>query len=244
MNRATMAIIFFFCIFVGAGIIAQANVTNGMMLYVAPSAIEDYKIMTEGEKQNLSNVQEQINEAKEKLNEYEKNLHDEETQDILSNIEAEYMKYAMYTGKASVKGPGVIITIDDGDRDLFEGEDTNNVIVHDEDIFMVINELKRAGAEAISVNGQRILQDTSISCAGYTVRINGVTYARPFEIKAIGNARKMSSILLGPAGYGTNLKEWGVIFQLKTSDEITIFGSDDIDSYTNKYLKTVQGEKN
>lgn len=239
MNKRTIPIVFCIALLIGIGIVAQSRVTDGLMLYVAPSTVADYKSMAEGEVQNLAKVRAQIKTETEKLDEYEQSLNDAEQQRILDNINADYFKYGIYTGKIAVKGPGVIVTVDDASRDLFEGEDINNLIVHDEDIFMIINELKRAGAEAISVNGQRILADTSISCAGYTVRINGVTYARPFEIKAIGNARKMSSVLLGPEGYGTNLKEWGVIFKLKTADEIVIEGSDAVDTSVNKYSKAV-----
>ncbi len=239
MNKRTICIMFCIALLVGVGIIAQSRVTDGLMLYVAPSTVEDYKSMSEGEIQNLANVREQIATETAKLNEYEKSLNDAEKQKILDNINDAYIKYGIYMGKLPVKGPGVIIIVDDGRRELLEGEDINNLIVHDQDIFMIINELKRAGAEAISVNGQRILSDTSISCAGYTVRINGVTYARPFEIKAIGNARKMSSVLLGPEGYGTNLKDWGVIFKLATSDEIFIDGSNDADNQLNKYSKAL-----
>ncbi|MDD2217627.1 MAG: DUF881 domain-containing protein [Eubacteriales bacterium] len=239
MNRRTIIIIFSIALLVGIGIVAQSRVTNGLMLYVAPSTVQDYRAMAEGEKQNLENVQNRINDAKEKLQDYEENLYNQESKDILENISDEYIKYGIYSGRLSVHGPGVIITVDDGNRELFDGEDINNLLVHDEDVFMIINELKRAGAEAISVNGQRILSDTSISCSGYTVRINGVTYARPFKIQAIGNARKMSSILLGPEGYATNLKEWGVIFKIKTSDEIIIEGNSDVDNYVYKYSKTI-----
>lgn len=239
MKRRTIIIIFTISLLVGMGIVMQSRVTNGLMLYVAPSTVQDYKTMAEGEQQNLENIQGRIADANEKLQNYEDNLDNQENQDIIDNINDEYMKYGIFSGRLSVAGPGVILTVDDGNRELFLGEDINNVLVHDEDIFIIINELKRAGAEAISVNGQRILHDTSISCSGYTVRINGVTYARPFEIQAIGDARKMTSMLLGPEGYGTYLKEWGVIFKIKTADEIVIEGTADVDRYVYKYSKTI-----
>jgi len=128
----------------------------------------------------------------------------------------------MFSGAMELRGPGVIITIDDGVRPLFEGEDINNILVHDADILIIINDLKKNGAEAISVNGERLVETSSVICSGYTVEINGVRYARPFMIRAIGDGNRMASSLIGPEGYGTSLKGWGVLFEIELSDEVFI----------------------
>jgi Uncharacterized protein conserved in bacteria len=128
----------------------------------------------------------------------------------------------LISGSTDVHGEGVIVFIDDGTRDLTEGEDPNVVLVHDMDILTIINDLNNSGAEVISVNGQRITNTTSISCSGYTIRINDQFFARPFEIKAIGDSKRMAAILVGPEGYGTLLKDYGVIFKLKIKDDIKI----------------------
>ena len=82
--------------------------------------------------------------------------------------------------------------------------------------------MKKNGAEAISVNGERLIATSSVICSGYTVEINGARYARPFTIKAIGDATKMTSSLIDPEGYGTSLKNWGVLFDIQLSDEIFV----------------------
>jgi uncharacterized protein YlxW (UPF0749 family) len=141
---------------------------------------------------------------------------------MIAGMQSERANLEMANGLTDVHGPGVIVTVDDATRDLFENEDINNVLVHDSDILIIINDLRRNGAEAISVNGQRIIDKSSISCSGYTIRINGVTYARPFEIRAIGDAKRMASALVSPEGYGTSLKQWGIQFEVAVSDDITI----------------------
>jgi uncharacterized protein YlxW (UPF0749 family) len=90
------------------------------------------------------------------------------------------------------------------------------------DILTIINELNRSGAEVLAVNGQRIVNDTSISCSGYTIRINDQFFARPFEIKAIGDSKRMAAVLIGPEGYGTLLQDYGVIFKVTIKDDMTI----------------------
>jgi uncharacterized protein YlxW (UPF0749 family) len=101
-------------------------------------------------------------------------------------------------------------------------ENPNDILVHDADLLLIINELKTAGAEVISINGQRIVDESSISCSGYTVRINGQFHARPFIIRAIGDGSRMSAALIGPGGYGTLLKDWGLVFKVTLSDQINI----------------------
>ena len=133
-------------------------------------------------------------------------------------------------------GPGVEIVLDDGVRELHPWEHPNDLLVHDLDLLYVINDLKEAGAEIISVNGQRIVDTSSITCSGYTVRINDRFYGKPFRINAIGDGSRMSAALIGPGGYGTLLKEY-VIFKIAISDDIKIPAYNGDRTY--KYMSTI-----
>ncbi len=205
------------------------------MLYVSSKAVSDYKTTIESEKIEIEKTKKLIEESKKELALYEE-LNVDNTDLLVAKIEKEKNLYAMFSGAIDLKGPGIVITIDDGIRDLFEGEDINNILVHDADILIIINDLKKNGAEAISVNGERLVAKSSVICSGYTVEINGVRYARPFTIKAIGDANKMTSSLIGPEGYGTSLKNWGVLFKIQLSDEIFIpaYGYERAYKYTEK----------
>lgn len=217
-------LIFLICIVVGFGFVLQTRVTEGQRLYVSAKAIDDYKTTIESEKQTVERTKTLIKEAKEQLEIYEgeDNASQSGKSQITSQIEEQRKLYGMYSAAFDLEGPGVIIKIDDGTRDLFEGEDINNVLVHDADILLIINDLKKNGAEAITVNGERLVANSSVICSGYTVEINGVRYARPFEIKAIGDGKRMASSLLSLGGYGTSLKNWGVIFEIELSDKVFI----------------------
>ncbi|HWQ77728.1 MAG TPA: DUF881 domain-containing protein [Anaerovoracaceae bacterium] len=212
---------FIFCLVVGCTLILQARLTNGQQLYVSAKTLTDYETSIKTETEDMERINELIAETQQKLTEYETlaNSGDEELKNRLLE-ELDY--YKLISGNTEVRGEGVIVTVDDGTRELFEGEDPNTVLVHDMDILTIINELNRSGAEVLAVNKQRILNDSSISCSGYTIRINDQFFARPFEIRAIGDSKRMAAALIGPDGYGTLLQEYGVIFKVSIRNELTI----------------------
>lgn len=212
---------FALCFVVGFSIIIQAKVTNGQQLFVSPKAITDYKTAIQSEKEDKDRIGQLITETDKKLQEYQA-LANGGDNDLKDKLVEESNYYKLISGNTAVHGEGVVVYIDDGTRALYEGEDPNTVLVHDMDILTVINELNRSGAEILAVNGQRIVNDTSISCSGYTIRINDQFFARPFEIKAIGDSKRMAASLIGPEGYGTLLQDYGVIFKLTIKDDITI----------------------
>ena len=232
--------IFIICLLIGFSIAVQSKVTNGQQLYVSSKAISDYKTTIASEIKDMDRVEKLVAEAGIKLAEYEQ-LAKSNDNDLHDRLLEELDYYKTISGTTDVHGEGVIVYIDDGTRALYEGEDPNTVLVHDMDLLTVINELNRSGAEVLSVNGQRVANTTSISCSGYTVRINGQFFARPFEIRAIGDSKRMAAVLIGPDGYGTLLKDYGVIFKITISDDLTISKYPDEQTY--KYMtKVKEGE--
>ncbi|MGP1569549.1 MAG: DUF881 domain-containing protein [Eubacteriales bacterium] len=227
---------------VGIGFAFQMKVSDGQRLYVSYKAIEDYKVAIKGEKADLKKLKEILKKTEQKVADYEKFEDSQIKQSKLMSekLQEELFLYKTASGSQKIHGPGVEILVDDATREIFEHEDVNNLLVHDMDLLMIINELNRCKAEAISVNGQRITPKTAVVCSGYTVRINGEVYARPFTIRAIGDAKRMYEALLAKEGYGAALKEWGVQFEVKISDNIVMepVAAD----YLNIYMKKVQGE--
>ncbi len=124
-------------------------------------------------------------------------------------------------GMTEVTGPGVIVTLSDGKKDSSTVLNASDLIVHDADVLSVINELKNAGAEAISINGQRMVPTTSISCGGNIIDINGEKVGAPFEIRAIGLPEQLAA-LSRQGGYLEILKDASVGVELKKSNNITI----------------------
>ena len=104
--------------------------------------------------------------------------------------EAELKKNNILIGLTDVTGEGVIVTLKDNNTVTADSNilDPSMVIVHMPDILGVINELKNAGAEAISINDQRVVSTTSLTCEGNIININGEKISSPFVIIAIGSS--------------------------------------------------------
>ncbi len=120
----------------------------------------------------------------------------------LKSMEKKIKNYNILLGTTDAKGQGVTITIADAvvTNTMNSLLDPHNLIVHDKDILEIVNELKNAGAEAIEVNGQRIVSKTAISCDGNVIVINGEKVSSPFTINAIGFPARMAT-LNRPGGY-------------------------------------------
>lgn len=114
-------------------------------------------------------------------------------------------------GITDVTGEGIIINIKDG-RDL----------IHQEDIIILLDELKNAGAEAISVNEQRIVKDTYIYCDGSVILIDGVKIGNPFAIKAIGDIKTIYGAITRNKGYIETLTKDGIIVEVEKNSNIEI----------------------
>ena len=140
-------------------------------------------------------------------------------------------------GLSEVTGSGVVITVADSEIDTSTVLDSSDLLVHDKDILKIVNELKNAGAEAISINDQRIVSTTSIICGGNIININGERIGSPFVIKAIGLPETLAN-LSRPGGYLSELQNRKVKVELKKSNEITIPKYTGVLNF--KYMKNVK----
>lgn len=135
-------------------------------------------------------------------------------------------KYEIILGLTKVQGEGVTITVADNneqkDSKSFASINNSNYLVHDGNLVAIINELKIAGAEAISINGKRIVNSTSINCAGNVIQINGEKVGSPFVINAIGDKDLLYGELTKNGGTLYKLKKYGVLTNIKKVDSIEI----------------------
>ncbi len=125
-----------------------------------------------------------------------------------AELKAVLRELKLLAGTVAVRGPGVIITLHDSPKkEMSETrpEVMENYIVHDSDIRGVTNELFAAGAEAVSVNGQRLIANSSIRCVGPVVLVNSVQIAPPYEIKAVGAPEALQTALELPGGVADGL---------------------------------------
>ena len=101
-------------------------------------------------------------------------------------------------GLTPVTGPSVTVTLTDAPSSVAgDGVDQDLLVVHQQDIQAVANELWRGGAEAMTIQGQRVIATTGIKCVGNTVVLHGIPYAPPYRISAIGDPAKLQAALAG-----------------------------------------------
>jgi len=141
---------------------------------------------------------------------------------LTTDLQEELRKSNMAAGLIPVSGPGIIVTLDDSPRALQPGGNPNDLLVHDEDILKIVNEMKASGAEAISINDERITAMSEIRCAGTTILVNWNKIAPPFVIKASGDPQLLESGLSIRGGYLEQLKSFGLQTQLVRNDKIDI----------------------
>ena len=88
------------------------------------------------------------------------------------------------------------VTLTDAPNDVKPaGVDDDALVVHQQDIQAVVNALWKGGAEAVSIQGQRIITTSGIKCVGNSVVLHGIPYAPPYVIEAIGDAGRMAAAL-------------------------------------------------
>lgn len=137
-------------------------------------------------------------------------------------LKSELDNYLKLSGFTTVEGPGVIITVEDSKLSASNGASDTSLIVHDTDIRSIVNELYGAGAEAVSINGERFIANTPIRCVGNTIMINNKRCSSPYKIAAIGDPEGLKSSLSIPGGILDELKESTIEVNVTKNDKIKI----------------------
>ena len=165
----------------------------------------------------------QYEEVQKMIEEYNQTKESNEETEKLVNEELATVN--MNLGKTDVEGQGIEIVL---------RETTNEEIsqINADDLLVIVNALKLAGAEAISINDERIVNMTDIvninaNTDDLFVRINGQRILAPYIIKAIGNQSYLESALIGNGGYVDQLRTIGHDVSIEKKDKITILKYND-----------------
>lgn len=142
--------------------------------------------------------------------------------DVDNKHSLKYARMNILSGETDVTGPGIEVLLDDSTQTKKFADNPNLYIIHDEDILRVLNELRAAGAEAISLNDQRIVATSEIRCAGPTVSVNNVRSAPPYVIKALGDPKTLTSALRLRGGVVETFEFWGIEVKITKQDEMVI----------------------
>ncbi len=163
----------------------------------------------------------------------------QEGENFTKVIQEQLQEARLKAGMVAVEGPGLIVNLNDSQlpftSDVGDG-DRNVYFIHEEYLRKIVNAFWTGGAEAISINGQRVIATTEIFCGGTTIFINNKSVSPPFEIKAIGNPNDLtSSIKLDIIQYKKLQNEYGILVDFVSANYIQIPGYTGQTNF--KYLK-------
>ncbi len=219
-NRGELAVMAV-CVVVGFLLAAQlrgvqlagaADATNASRLETLQSLYNDVVEERDG-------LTEQVGQLQSELELYRQQAASGDEGSEALKTELEQMEIT--AGLTDVEGPGVTVVLEDSTQANVTGDEAD-YLIHDNDIMSVINELRSAGAEAISLNGERILATSEVRCTGAVVTVNGRRYAAPYVIFAIGDPDTLYSALTMRNGVVDILSQWGITVRVTASDQLLI----------------------
>lgn len=165
-------------------------------------------------KQKYKEAEEQYQEKTSRLEKYRETQESEAESSKL--IEKELSQVNMYLGNTGVQGKGIVITLKDMNNEEVEP-------ISAEDLLIIVDYLKLAGAEAISINEERIINMSDIVYVNNSIiYVNQQRILAPYVIKAIGDSTKLESTLLGNGGYVELLKNIGFDANIEKNNKVSI----------------------
>ncbi len=170
-------------------------------------------------------IKEQINEVDAQIEAY---LVAPNKEELMDQLQRDIAHYKNLVGRTTLRGEGVVITVSDSKLPLNPYQTPEDVVIHDANLRLLIDELWQAGAEAISINGMRIVFGLSeIHCSGPTININGVEHGEPYIIRAIGDRYALQRAMVEDGSYANTLERFSLNIEVNTRVDMTIDGYKD-----------------
>lgn len=201
------------CLIFGVMVSAQYKSNQNSPTYFSNDRWAELAIQTE----KLKN---QHNALKNEIVSLQYQLNNADTAAQAESIKKMLNKANIAAGTIPVTGPGIVMVLGDT-PDLSLQESANHMLQY-WNILTIINELNAAGAEAISINDERIVAISGINHEGSTIIVNRNPIKSPFEIKAIGNAKILESSLNLKGGEIESLLFIGNKIEIQKNDQVDI----------------------
>lgn len=217
-SRSSQISIGFVCLLMGILLAVQFQNTEHYKVTRVAERAEDLTIQIKTVSKEKQSLEQQLITMSKQIQNSKNN--DQAVDDLRKDLQ----RAKLSVGFVPVQGPGIIITLNDNDNAdiLVPGDDPNYYLVHDQYLVLLVNELKAAGAEAISINNQRIGAMTEIRCAGTLINVNRVAIGPPFTIQAIGNPDVMYGAMTSKNGQLEYLHLIGVMTRAEKAEKVII----------------------
>ncbi len=172
--------------------------------------------------EEIASLKEQNAELQKKLDKYEAATSTTETQ--VADLTEEIEQLRALACLIPMRGRGIIVRLRDSDVRTSSPAAQNSYLVHDQDLLQLVNELTAAGAEAISLNDERIGPRTAIRCVGPVVQVNGKPIGGPYVVKAIGDPEALEGALRLPLGILETLNSFDINVKIERDDNVLVPG--------------------
>ena len=176
----------------GALFVTSAANSDGTDL--RPGRYTDLGSLVAAENREYEQLEARVRDLADEVDRLTGRVGDTGVKQLQSDIEA--MKQP--AGLTPVAGPGLTVTLSDAPADVINSstQPIELLIVHQQDIQAVLNAMWKGGAEAVTVQGRRVVSTTGIKCEGNAVLIQGRAYPQPYTISAIGNPAALEAAVL------------------------------------------------
>ena len=158
-----------------------------------PGRYTDLASLVSNEARDYRSLQQRVKDLNAEVAGLTDQVNDSEVQRYQRRIE----KLKDPAGLVPRTGPGVTVTLSDAPEEVINSttHNLNYLVVHQQDIQAVVNAMWKAGATAVTVQGQRVVTTTGIKCEGNAVQLQGVPYSQPYRISAVGDQAALLTAL-------------------------------------------------
>ncbi|MEH0632231.1 DUF881 domain-containing protein [Streptomyces bottropensis] len=192
----------------------------GFGLAIQVASNNDDSALRGARQEDLVRILDELDDRTQRLEEEKQGLEDQRTELENSSDQAEEARkqtvekerqLGILAGTVAAQGPGITLTIDD----------TKGTVEADM-LLDAIQELRAAGAEAIQVNGVRVVASTSLTDSGAGVSVDGNKIAQPFRFKVIGNPKDLEPALNIPGGVVQTLEKEQATVTVQRAEKIVV----------------------
>jgi uncharacterized protein YlxW (UPF0749 family) len=218
-------------VFVLAGVLFVTTSLDSHGLDLRGSSVTDLDTVVRQERQRTDDLRRQVAELNRQVDSLGKQVDDRQVSRVQEQVDA--LKGP--AGLDPVHGPALTVTLSDApkqdvDRAVKGGQTpADQLVVHQQDIQAVVNALWSGGAEAMTLQKQRVVSTTGIKCVGNTVVLHGVPYAPPYVITAVGDVAAMQDALDSSdyiAGYLTYVRAYHLGYRVTSTADVKLPGYD------------------
>ena len=168
--------------------------------------------------QDSLNMQKEADVLRKRIKEYQ------QSSDLVKSLDDELAATRMRAGLEPLKGPGLIVTLNDSEQQREEGTDPNNYYIHESFLREIVNAFWTGGAEGVAINDLRLIANSEVFCGGTTIFINKALVVPPYRLVAIGDPRALrTSINMDVMPFLSSLQQqYGIKVDVQEVPEITL----------------------